>query len=120
MKKFSMMIVAMISLSVSSSCWAGLSGFNTDAFNEVINENMKNEKQIREELRENAGFVKDDFGVMKKGQKEVVDMRSSRDVINVPTDTLLKDTTSKKKNENNIKLEQDKQKRIAEEINQLN
>src|SRR6185312_4751582 len=55
MKKV-LMTVLVISQLITSLAWAGISRFDSSQFNDIINENQKQEKELRHKLQNEAGI----------------------------------------------------------------
>lgn len=76
-----MKALLMIALLMSSTAHAGLARFDSSEFNAVIEESQQAEKQLRKELRANAGFRKAER--RKNGMHEIASANSG--AVNVPS-----------------------------------
>ncbi|MFN7730188.1 MAG: hypothetical protein ACK5P7_13595 [Bdellovibrio sp.] len=115
MKTTLMSLIVMLGV---SSAQAGVEMFDSNEFNNIISDNLKNEKALREQLRENAGVVdfrkemNPDFS--EKGRQLVGTIEA--DNVASPTSDYSKtnkDRSQKRLMEKNLK-------RVSQEIHDLN
>lgn len=115
MKKMIIATLSVITLS-SLSSFAGLGGFDSNHFNEMINESIKAEKEIRQEVRNNAGFKQAE----KRRILAVKEIEGSGTrVVNVTSEPFIK-LQKTKPSKDRLKLERKNFDRISLELNDAN
>lgn len=100
-------------LFLTTSAQAGLTGFDTSKFNDVINDSLQAEQDLRKSLREDAGFKKAE---KRNSRLKEITVSDSREV-NVPSQ-FFKDGKKKSKTAD-INQEQQDFERLSQEMNEV-
>lgn len=106
-------VVALV-MGMASTSQAGPSGFDSEHFNQMINESLKVQSELRQDLREQAGFRKAEQRRI-LAVKEIAD--SGNRVVNVTSEPTIKLQKSKTQKDR-LKLERRNFDRISAELNE--
>ncbi len=101
-------------LMIGSVSHAGLSGFDTDKFNDVIVESMYEQNALRDQLRKDAGFKAPEAEVR---ESKIVELGTK--TVNVPTQ-MFKQNSKKKTTDPSLKNTNSDIERVSQELNELN